>query len=432
MGFRRRPDYGEVLAFINEGEPLNFPLPNRKATIYTSSHFFLDEFPQSTEPLVDNPRPHTDLGAAVEGDFYSADEDGYRGRAFPQVRRPNFLGPGSDTDTEDESFRRNGFDGAPRPPPAGQASSSTSGRLGEAGLQGAETIIAAGAAGIGAAVDSFAHRNAARAADALERRFLPPRSGPSPQIIGRPNETEELIVRAGQRAQDVERAAAQDIEQFAAEQAAAEGGELVPLLAETAEVGTQTAAAAEAGGGLLGGLAAFGGAAGEAAGGAAAAAFPVAEGLGLAAGVATGGAAALAGGVALGLYEGGRWLLGGNGGDAAPASSGSESADVRTINNMQQGAPQERFSVRQPRVRQPMVVSISSEDDAPMAQQQEQPSSQVQSRPAPRPRMPFGLNQAATSSESESYGPVRRRQPRAEPSFNDLRRDALSQEPEAA
>ena len=117
MGFRRRPDYGEVLAFINEGEPLNFPLPNRKATIYTSSHFFLDEFPQSTEPLVDNPRPHTDLGAAVEGDFYSADEDGYRGRAFPQVRRPNFLGPGSDTD----------------------------------GLQGAETIIAAGAAGLGAA-----------------------------------------------------------------------------------------------------------------------------------------------------------------------------------------------------------------------------------------------------------------------------------------
>ena len=122
----------------------------------------------------------------------------------------------------------------------------------------------------------------------------------------------------------MERAAAQDIEQFAAEQAAAEGGELVPLLAETAEIGTQTAAAAEAGGGLLGGLAAFGGAAGEAAGGAAAAAFPVAEGLGVAASVATGGAAALAGGVALGLYEGGRWLLGGNGGDAAPASSACE------------------------------------------------------------------------------------------------------------
>ena len=433
MGFRRRPDYGEVLAYIDEGEPLNFPLPNRKATIYTSSHFYLDEFPQSTEPLVETPRPHTDLGAAVEGEFYSADEDGYRGRAFPQVRRPNFLGPGTDTDTEDEAFRRNGFDGAPRPPPTGQASSSVSGRLGNAGLQAAETVIAAGAAGVGAAVDSFAHRNAARTADALERRFLPPRTGPSPQTIGRPSEAEELIVRAGQRAQDVERAAAQDIEQFAAEQAAAEGGELVPLLAETAEIGTQTAAAAEAGGGLLGGLTAFGGAASEAAGGAAAAAFPIAEGFGIATGVATGGAAALAGGAILGLYEGGRWLLGGNGGDAAPASSGSESADVRTINNMQQGTPQERFRVRQPRVRQPMVVSISSGDDAPLAQQQEQPRPQVQSRPAPQPRMPFGLNQVVSSSESDSYGPVRQRRPqRAEPSFNDLRRDALSREPEAA
>ena len=58
-----------------------------------------------------------------------------------------------------------------------------------------------------------------------------------PRIIGRPAEAEQLIIRAGQRAQDVERAAAADIEQFAAEQAAAE------LLAEA---GTQTAAEAAA------------------------------------------------------------------------------------------------------------------------------------------------------------------------------------------
>ena len=105
-----------------------------------------------------------------------------------------------------------------------------------------------------------------------------------PRIIGRPADAEQLIIRAGQRAQDVERAATADIEQFAAEQAAAEGGELVPLLAEA---GTQTAAeaaAAEAvGGGILEGLAAAGGAAAEGAGTAAAAAFPIAEGLGMAA-----------------------------------------------------------------------------------------------------------------------------------------------------
>ena len=72
---------------------------------------------------------------------------------------------------------------------------------------------------------------------------------------------------------------------------------------------------------------------------------------------------------------------------------------------MQQGTPQERFSVQQPRVQQPMVSRLnSSEDDAPMAQQQEQPRSQVRSRPAPQPRMPFGLNQIAqTSSGSDSY-----------------------------
>ena len=52
----------------------------------------------------------------------------------------------------------------------------------------------------------------------------------------------------------------------------------------------------------------------------------------MAAGVATGGVAALAGGAAYGLYQGGRWLLSGNGGDAA-SSSGGEFQDIRTLNN---------------------------------------------------------------------------------------------------
>ena len=53
-----------------------------------------------------------------------------------------------------------------------------------------------------------------------------------PRIIGRPADAEQLIIRAGQRAEEVQRAAAADIERFAAEQAAAEGGKLAPLLAE--------------------------------------------------------------------------------------------------------------------------------------------------------------------------------------------------------
>ena len=338
-----------MLGYIEEGEPVNLPLPNRRASQYVQSHFYLDDLPQSTEPLDENPRPHSELGARVEDEFVSADE-GYQGRPFPQMRRPSFLGPGPDTDSEgpDEAFRRDGFD-APRPPPAAP-SSSVSGRLGEAALRGGEAIIAAGVAGVGQAVERFGFRNA--------------------------------------------------------ERTAAEGGEPLEAGTQTAEAGVAEAA----GGGVLEGLAAAGGAAAEGAGAAAAAAFPIAEGLGVAAGVATGGAAALAGGAAYGLYRGGRWL---NGGDAA-SSSGGEFQDLRTLNGVQQGTPQERFSVRQPRVQQPMVSRLnSSEDDAPMAS---------------------GLNLVAqTSSGSESYGPVRRPRPqRVEPSFNELRREALAREPEAA
>ena len=88
---------------------------------------------------------------------------------------------------------------------------------------------------MGQAVERFGFRNAERAAAQVEQRVLP-------RIIGRPADAEQLIIRAGQRAQEVERAAAADIEQFAAEQAAAETAEITPLLAETG------AAAAETGG----------------------------------------------------------------------------------------------------------------------------------------------------------------------------------------
>ena len=150
-----------MLGYIEEGEPINLPLPNRRASQFVQSHFYLDDLPQSTEPLDENPRPHSELGARIEDDFVSADE-GYQGRPFPQMRRPSFLGPGPETDSEsgpDEAFHRDGFD-APRPPPA--APSSVSGRLGEAALRGGEAIIAAGATGVGQAVERFGFRDAGR------------------------------------------------------------------------------------------------------------------------------------------------------------------------------------------------------------------------------------------------------------------------------
>ena len=130
FGLRRRPTAHETqaLEYIEEGEPLKLSLPNRRVSTYVQSHFYLDEFSQS-EPLDENPRPHTQLDAQLEDDYVA--DDGYQGRPFPQLRRPSFLGPDLDTDSEDgpdETFRRDGF-----PPPA-QPSSSASGRTGKAVL----------------------------------------------------------------------------------------------------------------------------------------------------------------------------------------------------------------------------------------------------------------------------------------------------------
>mgnify|MGYP001820956481 CR=1 FL=1 len=147
----------------------------------------------------------------------------------------------------------------------------------------------------------------------------------------------------------------------------------------------------------------------------------------MATGVATGGAAALAGGAAYGLYQGGRWLLGGgNGGDAA--SSGESAPDVRTLNGMQQGSPQQHLTVRQPRrVVQPQVVRMDTDSDAPpQAQPAQQPAPQVTSRPR-RSAPPFGVNAVQLPSGSDASSGARRQRP--ELSFEELRRRA---EPESA
>ena len=82
----------------------------------------------------------------------------------------------------------------------------------------------------------------------------PPDEVPAPQIIGRPSEVEPLLERAGQRAAEVERAAAQDIESFASQQLAeAEASEGFATAAEAAAGAAEAAAAAE-GGGMLAAL----------------------------------------------------------------------------------------------------------------------------------------------------------------------------------
>ena len=256
-GFRVKPSFGQVLGFIQEGELLTLDLPNRKASIYTSSHFWLDDYPAAPEPISDAPVPHTTINPAAA--FETADE-GYDGVPFPrpprEFTRPSFL-PDSDDGGMDpgQALRNDGLD-PPRPPTLG-------GRLRESGIQAAETIIAGGAAGAARSVGENGTFNILnRGGDWLDRTLRiprrppglgpPPDEVPPPQIIGRPSEVEPLVERAGQRAAEVERAAAQDIEQFAAQQVAeAEASEGFATAAEAAAGAAEAAAAAEAGGGTL-------------------------------------------------------------------------------------------------------------------------------------------------------------------------------------
>ena len=219
-GFRVKPSFGQVLGFIQESEPLTLDLPNRKASIYTSSHFYLDDYPNAPEPVSETPLPHTSLNPAAA--FETADE-GYSGTPFPrpprEFTRPSFL-PDSDDGGMDpgQALRNDGLN-PPRPPTLG-------GRMRESGRQGG--------GGAAAAVRSVSENQTMLAlrggGDWLDRTLRiprrppglapPPDEVPPPQIIGRPSEVEPLLERAGQRAAEVERQAAQDIERFASQQIA--------------------------------------------------------------------------------------------------------------------------------------------------------------------------------------------------------------------
>ena len=252
-GFRVKPSFGQVLGYIQEGEPLTLDLPNRKASIYTSSHFYLDDYPNAPEPVSETPLPHTSLNPAAA--FETADE-GYSGTPFPrpprEFTRPSFL-PDSDDGGMDpgQALRNDGLN-PPRPPTLG-------GRLRESGIQAAETVIAGAAAGAAAATRSVTENQTMLAlrggGDWLDRTLRiprpppglapPPDEVPAPQIIGRPSEVEPLLERAGQRAVEVERQAAQDIEQFASQQVAeAEASEGFATAAEAAAGAAEAAAAA--------------------------------------------------------------------------------------------------------------------------------------------------------------------------------------------
>ena len=434
-GFRVKPSFGQVLGYIQEGEPLNLDLPNRKASIYTSSHFYLDDYPNAPEPVSEAPMPHTQLNPAAA--FETADE-GYDGVPFPrpprEFIRPSFL-PDSDDGGMDpgQALRNDGLN-PPRPPTLG-------GRLRESGIQAAETIIAGGAAGAAAAARSVGENGTFnilnRGGDWLDRTLRiprrppglgpPPDEVPPPQIIGRPSEVEPLLERAGQRAAEVERQAAQDIEAAASQQLAeAEASEGFASAAEAAAAGAEAATAAEAGGGalaLLGeGALATAGTVGAAAGGLAVAG----------AGAALVGTAwAIEGGLNAASHMMG-WGAATGGGTDSDASRASRATDVQTLNGMQESSAVDHFQVqemrRQQPARRPQVFQISESDEEPRPQPQQRIV--AQRRPRPQVPTPFGLNNAPIPVSSDSDRSRVSRQSRSDrgplgtqPSFDQLRNE---------
>ena len=59
-GFNQRPRFEQVVGYLERNEPL-LDQPDRKATSPVTSHFYLDDFAQSSEDPNPQPLQHTPL-----------------------------------------------------------------------------------------------------------------------------------------------------------------------------------------------------------------------------------------------------------------------------------------------------------------------------------------------------------------------------------
>ena len=198
------------MGYLERNEPL-LDQPDRKATSFVTSHFYLDDFVQSSEDPNPQPLQHTPLQAIPEEGFRTpaeaTDEDVRLARRYQGGTR--FVEDDLAGDPKAGALASNGQG----PPSITDRLRSTAD-----GAQAAADLIGAGAVGL-AAVQAFRSQLPQDAAEYVRLNALP-RPGPAqlpPQIIGRPSD------EAGQRAQEVERGA-QAIEETAA--VAAEEGEV--------------------------------------------------------------------------------------------------------------------------------------------------------------------------------------------------------------
>ena len=90
-GFNQRPRFEQVVGYLERNEPLPLDQPDRKATSFITSHFYLDDFVQSSEDPNPQPLQHTPLQAIPEEGFRTpaeaTDEDVRLARRY-QRRNP--------------------------------------------------------------------------------------------------------------------------------------------------------------------------------------------------------------------------------------------------------------------------------------------------------------------------------------------------------
>ena len=355
-GFNQRPRFEQVAGYLERNEPL-LDQPDRKATSFVTSHFYLDDFVQSSEDP--NPRPlqHTHQFAR-------------KASALPQRPRTRTCGwRGGTKGTAEPALLRTTW--RPRGRRAGQQ------RAGAALHHGPPAQHCRRRSG-----GSGPHRRRGRGARSRAvplsaeyvRLNVLPRPGPAqppPQIIGRPSDVERLLDEAGQRAQEVERGA-EAIEETAA--VAAEKGEV--------------AVAAEGVGGAFGYL-----------GGLAEGAAALTPTAGEVAGTLAGGSWRGGNGGAYGLARGTGWVLENT---LFRPQQGSEDAavqDVRSANNMNDDTQPQHFTLR-------TDSSTSGSPASSRASSQSGFRVQAQSNNTPRPFSwdlnPVALPQSQPSSRASS------------------------------
>ena len=141
-GFSQRPRFEQVVGYLERNEPLPLDQPDRKATTFVTSHFYLDDFVQSSEGPNPQPLQHTPLRAIPEEGFRTPAEATDEDLARMRQGGGNRFG-------EDDLAKNPEADALTN---NGQGPPSITGRLRSAadGAQAAADLVGAGAAGLAA------------------------------------------------------------------------------------------------------------------------------------------------------------------------------------------------------------------------------------------------------------------------------------------